>query len=140
MYLFNWWRLTKRRVHEPEVEVAFSGERVAAEGHRYLLHRDLKTSRLERLDKDVGRPADSSKRGRAVGRHRADERQRRLVRSQPNFSYIGRPRSVATPRITGHALRSAGTASRPAFMSFLPRPWPRAFGDTSIMPRPFARA
>ena len=27
-------------MHEPEVELAFSGQRVAAERHRYLLHRD----------------------------------------------------------------------------------------------------
>ncbi len=82
MYLCNWWRLTKRRVHEREVEVAFSGQRVAAEGHGDLLHRDLETSRRERFHEDVSRPTDSSKRGRAVGRHRVDERQRRLVRSE----------------------------------------------------------
>ena len=74
MYLCNWWRLTKRRVHEREVELAFSGQRVAAERHGDLLHLDPKSGGRERLDKDVSRPADSSKRGRAVGRDRADER------------------------------------------------------------------
>ena len=49
MYLCNWWRLTKRRVHEREVELAFSGQRVAAEGHGDLLHRDLEAGRRERL-------------------------------------------------------------------------------------------
>ena len=82
MYLCNWWRLTKRRVHEREVELAFSGQRVAAEGHGDLLHLDAKSSRRERLDKDVGRPTDSSKRGRAVGCHRMYQRQRRFVRSK----------------------------------------------------------
>ena len=82
MYLCNWWRLTKRRVHEREVELAFSGQRVAAEGHGDLLHRDLEAGRRERLDEDVGRPTDSSKRGRAVGRHRMYQRQRRLVRAE----------------------------------------------------------
>ena len=43
MYLCNWWRLTKRRVHEREVEVAFSGQRVAAEGHGDLLRLDPKS-------------------------------------------------------------------------------------------------
>ena len=38
---------------EPEVEVAFSGQRVAAEGHGDLLHRDLEAGRRERLDEDV---------------------------------------------------------------------------------------
>ena len=56
MYLCNWWRLTKRRVHQREVEVAFSGQRVTAERHGDLLHRDLEAGRRERLDKDVGRP------------------------------------------------------------------------------------
>ena len=69
-------------MHEREVELAFPGQRVAAEGHGDLLHLDAKSSRRERLDKDVGRPTDSSKRGRAVGRHRADERQRCLVRAE----------------------------------------------------------
>ena len=81
-YLCNWWRLAERRVHEREVEVAFSGQRVAAEGHGDLLHRDLEAGRRERLDEDVGRTADSSKRGRAVGRHRMHQRQRRLLRSE----------------------------------------------------------
>ena len=82
MYLYNWWSLTKRRVHQREVEVAFSGQRVAAERHGDLLHRDLEAGRRERLDEDVGRPTDSSKRGRAVGCHRMYQRQRRLVRSE----------------------------------------------------------
>ena len=82
MYLCNWWRLTKRRVHEREVEVAFSGQRVAAEGHGDLLHRDLEAGRRERFHEDVSRPTDSSKRGRAVGRHRMYQRQRRLVRAE----------------------------------------------------------
>ena len=70
-------------MHEREVEVAFSGQRVAAEGHgASLLHRDFEAGRRERLHEDVGRRADSLKRGRAVGRHRADERRRRLVRSE----------------------------------------------------------
>ena len=103
MYLYNWWRLTERRVHEREVKLALSGQRVAAEGHGDLLRRDLEAGRRERFDEDVSRPTDSSKR-------------------------------------TGHALRSAGTASKPAFISFLPRPWPRAAGETSIIPRPFARS
>ena len=58
MYLCNWWRLTKRRVHEREVELAFSGQRVAAEGHGDLLHRDLEAGRRERLDKDMGAEAE----------------------------------------------------------------------------------
>ena len=82
MYLCNWWRLTKRRVHQREVELAFSGQRVAAEGHGDLLHRDLEAGRRERFHKYVGRPTDSSKRGRAVGRHRMSQRQRRLVRAE----------------------------------------------------------
>ena len=82
MYLCNWWRLTKRRVHEREVEVAFSGQRVAAEGHGDLLHRDLEAGRRERFDEDVCRTAYSSKRGRAFGRHRMHQRQRRLVRAE----------------------------------------------------------
>ena len=82
MDLCTLWRLAERRMHQREVEPAFSGQRVAAEGHGYLLHRDLEAGRRERLDKDVGRPTDSSKRGRAVGRHRMHQRQRRLVRSQ----------------------------------------------------------
>ena len=44
---------------EPEVEVAFSGQRVAAEGHGDLLHRDLEAGRRERLDE--GLPADAPK-------------------------------------------------------------------------------
>ena len=82
MYLCNWWRLTKRRVHEREVELAFSGQRVAAERHGDLLHRDLEAGRRERLDEDVCRPTDGSKRGRAVGRHRMHQGQRRLVTSE----------------------------------------------------------
>ena len=62
MYLYNWWRLTERRVHEREVELALSGQRVAAEGHGDLLHRDFKSSRRERFHEDVGRPTDGSKR------------------------------------------------------------------------------
>ena len=69
-------------MHEREVEVAFPGRRVAAEGHGDLLHRDPKSSRRERLDEDVSRPTDSFQRGRAVGRHRMYQRQRRLVRSE----------------------------------------------------------
>ena len=69
-------------MHEREVELAFSGQRVAAEGHGDLLHRDLEAGRRERLDKDVSRPTDSSKRRRAVGRHRMYQRQRRLVRAE----------------------------------------------------------
>ena len=56
MYLCNWWRLAKCRVHEREVELAFSGQRVAAEGHGDLLHRDLEAGRRERFHKYVGRP------------------------------------------------------------------------------------
>ena len=69
MYLCNWWRLTKCRVHQRKIKLAFPGQRVAAEGHGDLLHRDLEAGRRERLDEDVDRPTDSSKRGRAVGRH-----------------------------------------------------------------------
>ena len=69
-------------MHEREVELAFSGQRVAAEGHGDLLHRNFKSSRRERFHEDVGRRADSSKRGRAVGRHRVDERQCCFVRSE----------------------------------------------------------
>ena len=82
MYLCNWWRLTKRRVHQREVEVAVSGQRVAAEGHGDLLHRDPKAGRRERFHEDVGRPTDSSKRGRAVGRHRMYQGQCRFVRPE----------------------------------------------------------
>ena len=46
-------------MHQREVEVAFSGQRVAAEGHGDLLRRNLEASGRERLDKDVGRRADS---------------------------------------------------------------------------------
>ena len=69
-------------MHQREVELAFSGQRVAAERHGDLLHRDLEAGRRERLDEDVGRPTDSSKRGRAVGCHRMHQRQRRLVRAE----------------------------------------------------------
>jgi len=74
MYLCNWWCLTERRVHEREVELAFSGQRVAAEGHGDLLRLDPKSGGRERFHKYVGRPTDSSKRGRAVGRHGSYER------------------------------------------------------------------
>ena len=69
-------------MHEREVEVAFSGQRVAAERHGDLLHRDLEAGGRERFHEDVSRPTDSSKRGRAVGRHRMYQRQRRLVRAE----------------------------------------------------------
>ena len=46
-------------MHEREVELAFSGQRVAAAGHGDLLHRDLEAGGRERLDEDVGRRADS---------------------------------------------------------------------------------
>ena len=50
MYLCNWWRLTKCRVHERKIKLAFSGQRVAAERHGDLLDRDLEAGRRERLD------------------------------------------------------------------------------------------
>ena len=53
MYLCNWWRLTKRRMHQRKVELAFSGQRVAAERHGDLLHLDPKSGRRERLHEDV---------------------------------------------------------------------------------------
>ena len=74
MYLYNWWRLTERRVHEREVELALSGQRVAAEGHGDLLHRDLETSRRERFHEDVGRRPDGLQRGASLRRDRAYER------------------------------------------------------------------
>ena len=52
MYLCNWWRLTKCRVHERKIKLAFSGQRVAAERHGDLLHRDLEAGRRERLDEE----------------------------------------------------------------------------------------
>ena len=56
MYLCNWWRLTKCRVHQRKIKLAFPGQRVAAEGHGDLLHRDLKSGRRERFQ---GLPADA---------------------------------------------------------------------------------
>ena len=57
-----------------EVELAFSGQRVAAERHGDLLQLDPKSSRRERFHEDVGRPTYSFKRGRSVGRHGVYER------------------------------------------------------------------
>ena len=69
-------------MHEREVEVAFSGERVPAEGHGDLLHRDLEAGRRERFHEDVCGCPYGLKCSCAVGRHRVDERQRRLVTSE----------------------------------------------------------
>ena len=53
-------------MHQREIKLALPGQRVAAERHGDLLHRNFKSSRRERFHEDVGRPTDSSKRGRAV--------------------------------------------------------------------------
>ena len=60
-------------MHEREVELAFSGQRVAAEGHGDLLHRDLEAGGRERLDEDVGRRPDGLQRGGSLRCDRADE-------------------------------------------------------------------
>jgi hypothetical protein len=57
-------------VHEREVELAFSGQSVAAERHGDLLHRDFKSGGRERLDEDVGRRAGGLQRGGSL--HGAD--------------------------------------------------------------------
>jgi hypothetical protein len=69
-------------VHECEVEVALSGQRVAAVGHRYLLHCNFKSGGRERLDKDVCRTAYSFQRGGSLRCDRVDERQSCLVRAE----------------------------------------------------------
>ena len=117
MYLCNWWRLTKRRMHEREVELAFSGQRVAAERHGDLLHRDLEAGRRERLDEDVGRSADSSKRGRAVGRHRMHQGSAAscVPRSGPMTLTPSRPTmEIAAPTTSPDALSRAIAESAPS--------------------------
>ena len=69
-------------MHEREVEVALSGQRVAAERHGDLLRCNFKSSRRERFHKDVGRRADSLQRGGSLRRDRVYERQRCFVRSE----------------------------------------------------------
>ena len=69
-------------MHECEVEVALSGQRVAAVGHRYLLHCNFKSGGRERLDKDVCRTAYSFQRGGSLRCDRVDERQSCLVRAE----------------------------------------------------------
>ena len=69
-------------MHQREVEVTLSGQRVAAEGHGDLLHRDLEAGRRERLDEDVGRRADGLQRGGSLRCDRSYERQRRFVRAE----------------------------------------------------------
>ena len=102
-------------MHEREVEVALSGQRVAAEGHGDLLHRDLEAGRRERFHEDVGRPADSSKRGRAVGRHRMYQRQRRFVTPEERSDDATAVSADNAPTTSPDALSRASADNAPGF-------------------------